>query len=320
MTSEITRRLQGIRHVALDLDGTVYNGGTLLSSTNPFLKIIADLGIGHTYLTNNPSKSTEDYLKHLRAFGLHATGENLYTSAQATIQFLKKMSPAPKKLFVLGTPSMCGEFSGAGFELVEAPDSVSLAPTGGEGQGEGANATTTPVGTTPTGHSPSPIPQSKIPNPKSQIPDAVVIGFDTTLTYPRLCRAAWWIKQGKPFIATNPDRVCPTDQPTVLVDCGSICAALTTATGRTPDAVMGKPDPTMLRGILERHQLQPAQLAMVGDRLYTDMEMARRAGALGVLVLTGETTAAEAAASDIPSLVVRDLAELGELLHTASKG
>ena len=62
-------------------------------------------------------------------------------------------------------------------------------------------------------------------------PQAVVVGFDTTLTYERLCRAAYWIAQGLPFIATHPDLVCPTDEPTVLVDCGSICAALTAATG-----------------------------------------------------------------------------------------
>ena len=51
-------------------------------------------------------------------------------------------------------------------------------------------------------------------------PDAVLVAFDTTLTYSRLCRAAWWISQGKYYVATNPDRVCPTDKPTVLVDCG----------------------------------------------------------------------------------------------------
>ena len=118
-----------------------------------------------------------------------------------------------------------------------------------------------------------------------------VVGFDTELTFARLCRAAYWISKGKPFIATHPDRICPTDQPTVLVDCGAICAALEQAAGRGPDVVLGKPDPCMLRGILSRHALAPEQLAMVGDRLYTDMAMARRAGALGVLVLTGETTA-----------------------------
>ena len=95
------------------------------------------------------------------------------------------------------------------------------------------------------------------------VPDAVVVGFDLTLTYERACRAAWWIQQGKLFVATNPDRVCPTDQPVVLVDCGSICAMLEKATGRAPDLVLGKPDPAMLSGILDRHGLRPAQIAMV---------------------------------------------------------
>ncbi len=71
----------------------------------------------------------------------------------------------------------------------------------------------------------------------------MVVGFDTELTYARLCRAAYWISQGKPFVATHPDRICPTDQPTVLVDCGAVCAALEQATGRKPDMVLGKPDP-----------------------------------------------------------------------------
>jgi NagD protein len=145
-----------------------------------------------------------------------------------------------------------------------------------------------------------------------------VVGFDLTLTYARLCRAAWWIKQGKPYFATNPDRVCPTDQPTVLVDCGSITAALEKATGRAPLAVMGKPDPAMLRGILRRHSLDSRNLAMVGDRLYTDMAMARRTGSLGVLVLTGETTAAEARKySPAPDIIVPTLAEFGDLLRQA---
>ena len=42
---------------------------------------------------------------------------------------------------------------------------------------------------------------------------------------------------------------------------------------------LGKPDPAMLRGILARHRLQPAEVAMVGDRIYTDIAMARRVSA-----------------------------------------
>jgi NagD protein len=148
-------------------------------------------------------------------------------------------------------------------------------------------------------------------------PEAVVVGFDTGLTYDRLCRAAWWISQGIPFIASHPDRVCPTDQPTVLIDCGAISACLTTATGISP-IVLGKPDPRMLDGVCRRYGLSPVQLGVVGDRLYTDIDMAQRAGAASVLVLTGETTAEQAASHDPPpDLIAQDLCEFGRFLNEA---
>jgi len=270
----IEARLKAIRHVALDMDGTIYRGGTLFETTGPFLLLLKEMGIGYTFLTNNPSKSVSDYLAHLGELGVDASKEQLYTSAQATIEFLRDERPGLKRLFVLGTPSMARQFTEAGFVLL--PDS-----------------------------------------PEAE-PDAVVVGFDLTLTYSRLCRAAWWISRGKPYFGTNPDRVCPTDEPTVLVDCGALIAALQTATGRAPELVFGKPDPSMIRGILHRHALKPSQLAMVGDRLYTDMDMAHRSGALGVLVLTGETTAAEAAAhKPAPDLVLSGLEEFGRRLRAA---
>ena len=117
------------------------------------------------------------------------------------------------------------------------------------------------------------------------------------------------------------DRVCPTDERTVLVDCGSVCAALREAAGRGPDIVLGKPDPRVLDGLLQQHGLQREQLAMVGDRLYTDMQMAQRAGVLGVLVLTGEASAGEAADHRPPlDLVVADLGQFGQLLKAAQDG
>ncbi|MEI6780322.1 MAG: HAD-IIA family hydrolase [Verrucomicrobiota bacterium] len=271
------KRLEDIRHVALDMDGTIYSGGTLFESTKPFLALLEGLGIGHTFLTNNSSKSAIDYIAHLHRIGITATAEQIYTSTQATIEYLRQQMPAVRRLFVLGTASMRRELEVAGFALTA--DSA------------------------------------------SDEPDGVLVGFDTELTFPRLCRAAYWISQDKPFVATHPDRVCPTDQPTVLVDCGAICAALKEAAGRGPDVVLGKPDPCMLRGILHRHALVPGQLAMVGDRLYTDMAMAHRAGAFGVLVLTGETTAAAAVKySPAPDLVASGLAEFADRLWEAQRG
>lgn len=273
---DLVLRLRAVQHVALDMDGTIYSGGTLFPFTIPFLQLLEEMGIGYTFLTNNSSRSTSDYLAHLEKIGIKASQDQLYTSTQATIEHLEQELPDLKRLFVLGTASMRQEMVEAGFMLTE--------------------------------------------DTAEDEPDAVVVGFDTGLVYRRLCRAAYWIKQGKYFIATHPDRICPTDQPTVLVDCGAICAALKEATGRGPDMTLGKPDPCMIRGILHRHALRPGQLAMVGDRLYTDVAMARRAGAFCVLVLTGETTAEQAAKhSPAPDLIVSGLDELGERLREARR-
>jgi NagD protein len=274
--NSLDARLRRLRHVALDLDGTIYLGRTLFPFTLSFLAQLRELRIGYTFLTNNSSKSTREYLAQLAALGISANASELYTSAQATIAYLQSTYPKADRLFVLGTSSLMGEFAEAGFALC-------------------------------------------VDDPADE-PDAVVVGFDTSLVFQRLCRAAYWIQKDKPFIATHPDFVCPTDQPTILVDCGSICAALEKTTDRKPNAVLGKPDPRMLEGILGRHHLQPDELAMAGDRLYTDMAMAHRAGALGVLVLTGETTERDAAEADLPiDLIVPDLGVLGERLREAHR-
>ena len=271
---ELMEHLRRIRHVALDMDGTIYMGMSLFPYTKPFLAGLKEMGIGYSFLTNNPSKSIADYLHKLDVLGIRATRDEMYTTALATIDYIREHYPAAKRLFLLGTPSMISEFEAAGFE--SAADSA------------------------------------------DDVPDVVVAAFDMTLQYDRLCRAAWWVSQGVPYIATNPDRVCPTDQPTVLVDCGSICKCLEHATGRTPDIVLGKPDPNMLTGIKERFGLRADEIAMVGDRIYTDVAMARNAGALGVLVLSGETTEEVASAADPqPDVTALSLKEFGELLKEA---
>ena len=275
-SAALAARLRRIRHVALDMDGTLYSGSRLFDGTKPFLALLTKLGIGWTFLTNNSSKSVADYVLHLQGMGIAARPGDFFTSTQATIQCLRESLPAVRKLFVLGTVSMRRELAAAGYRMTA----------------DRAN----------------------------DEPDAVIAGFDTALTFSRLCRAAWWIKSGKPYIASHPDSVCPTSEPTVLVDCGAVCAALHTATGRWPDMIPGKPDARMLHSLRQRLGLKPDELAMVGDRLYTDILMARRAKALGVLVLTGEATAEEASKSKMPpDLVVTDAGEFGRLLRMSQK-
>lgn len=288
LTPELKAKLSKIRHLALDMDGTIYLGSRLFPFTVDFLNSTEAAGVGHSFLTNNPTKSVADYIHKLEAMGIPATEDNMYTTSLAAIDYIKKTHPEAKRLFMLGTPSMVSQFEKAGFEqCADDPDDV---------------------------------------------PDVLVVAFDTTLVYPRLCRAAWWASQGIPYVATNPDRVCPTDQRVVLVDCGSLQKCIEHATGRRPDIVLGKPDPTMLQGIMDRHGLRSEEIAMVGDRIYTDTAMAHNAGAVGVLVLSGETTleTAEKVAEDArtnpnpefypPDIIVRDIEELGELILEAKKG
>jgi HAD superfamily hydrolase (TIGR01457 family) len=123
--------------------------------------------------------------------------------------------------------------------------------------------------------------------PGAKDPEAVVLSFDTTLTYRKLEKACLLLQKGLPYIATNPDRVCPADYGDIP-DCGAMAALIESATGRRPRYI-GKPNPAMARLGMRRIGADPARTAMIGDRLYTDIEMAALAGITAILVLSGET-------------------------------
>lgn len=137
----------------------------------------------------------------------------------------------------------------------------------------------------------------------------LLCGYDTELTYGKIEDACRLLSRGVEFLATNPDWVCPTLFGFVP-DCGSICELMRRATGRSP-VFVGKPHPAMIQLALEQTGYMAEQALMVGDRLYTDIACGVAAGVDTALVLTGEATAADAAASDTPpTCIFQDLAEL----------
>lgn len=140
-------------------------------------------------------------------------------------------------------------------------------------------------------------------------PEAVVCGLDRRLTYERLKRACFALRDGAPLIATNPDLSLPTEQG-FLPGNGATLAYLQAATGVTP-LVIGKPEATMLGVAMERIGALPAETAIVGDGLLTDMLAGERAGVTKILVLTGVATRADLATSPIqPDYVFDSLAGL----------
>lgn len=141
-------------------------------------------------------------------------------------------------------------------------------------------------------------------------PDCVVLGFDKTLCYRKLEIATLLIRKGVRFIATHPDKVCPTEYG-YIPDCGAMTALLSTATDVDP-LVIGKPQPLMAQMALKRLNLAPENVAIIGDRLYTDIRMGCDAGLMTVLVLSGETTSEslQQAVEISPDVVVESLAAL----------
>jgi len=131
-------------------------------------------------------------------------------------------------------------------------------------------------------------------NPDSATPEYVVLGFDTELVYEKLKKAAFFMLDDIPLLATHPDLVCPTPEGPIP-DIGAMLALFEKATGKKALKIFGKPNVEMVLHIMKKHRVTAKNVAMVGDRIYTDMELANRLGCDFFLVLSGETSAQQAA-------------------------
>lgn len=142
----------------------------------------------------------------------------------------------------------------------------------------------------------------------------IVMGFDTELTFRKLEDVSRLLLTREiPYIATNPDLVCPTEFGSVP-DCGSVCQMIFNATGKRP-VVIGKPSPLMPELAMDRLGYAKDETCVVGDRIYTDIKSGLNAGITGILVMSGETTPEILAASeDKPHLVLEDGGEILEAL------
>ncbi len=141
----------------------------------------------------------------------------------------------------------------------------------------------------------------------------VIAAFDRTLDYRKLNIAFQALRRGARFYATNPDRTCPVENGEIP-DAAAVIAALEATTGRKVEKIFGKPSRYMIEAALEILNLPPERCAMVGDRLETDIRMAKENGLLGILVLTGVTRPEDLEHSPIkPDYVLSSLAELPAL-------
>ena len=230
---------QGMKIVLLDLDGTIHLGGMPIPGAVDFIQRCHENGIKTIFLSNNSSRSVNEYVVKLNSMGIDACADDILLSTHDCIQWLKMKKWT--KVYSLGTKSMKEMMVENGIECLE--DGV----------------------------------------------DCVVLGYDTELTYEKLSKATSLIHQNIPLVATHPDIVCPSPDGG-LPDVGAILKMIELTTGVQPTIITGKPRSEMILTRLEIEGVKPSNVAMIGDRLYTDMEMARSSGVVSILVLTGEAT------------------------------
>ena len=260
----VDNSLNEIDAVFLDLDGTIYLGGELIPGALEFLQRCNDRGVKRFFLSNNSSRSVNQYLEKLQGFGIPAEPADVLLSTHDLLSWLNKNNIT--KTWLIGTDGMN--------TMLEVQGIIT----------------------------------------DSDAPEYVVLGYDTEINYHKIAQASIYLHQGVPLVASHPDMECPSPDGG-LPDVGAYLAMLKATTGVEPSHITGKPNAGMILHKIEELGLSPERCAMIGDRLYTDIAMANRAGCVGVLVLSGEATMEDVAlleetAEQFPTLIVESVANL----------
>ena len=135
--------------------------------------------------------------------------------------------------------------------------------------------------------------------------DTVLLGYDTELDYKKITKVCDLLDAGADYYATNIDMVCPIEGGRYLPDCGSFANMFEEAVHRRPK-FLGKPDRTMIDIIAKAQNVPYNEIAMVGDRIYTDVKTGINAGVTSILVLSGETTMEDYKKSDVKPTFILD--------------
>lgn len=259
----------------LDMDGTFYLENDILDGALDFLEAVKRAGKRYIFFTNNSSTSAELYIEKLARMNCNITRDMIMTSGDVMTSYLNTNYPG-ETVYLLGTKPLEDSFKAAGINLFNLENSDALANM-------------------------------------DQRPDIVVVGFDKTLTFEKLSNACTYIREGALFLATHLDINCPM-KGGFIPDCGAICKAIELSTGKEPRFV-GKPFKETVDMVVAATGVPKERIAFVGDRIYTDVATGVKNGAMGVLVLTGETHREDIGKFDCdPDVVFESIKEMGQLL------
>jgi phosphoglycolate/pyridoxal phosphate phosphatase family enzyme len=281
--------------VALDLDGVVWRGDEVLPGTREVLEDVLRRDLDLRYVTNNSTAHRETVSDRLAAAGLPAGAERVLTSGSVCGVWLRAQLPERSAVMVVGEEGLLRELREAGLDAYHVSDDREMP------EGTAARAVTAMR----TG---------------AVAPAALVVGMDRSFTYKTLATAQAALAVGAHYVATNADATFPTPDG-LLPGAGSIVAAVSAAAQREPELV-GKPSAALAETLASITAVPAAATLFVGDRLETDIAMAKAAGMVAALTLTGVTSDEDLWRAEItgewvlPDHVLRSLEDLPDLLDS----
>jgi HAD superfamily hydrolase (TIGR01450 family) len=259
----------------VDLDGVVWIGRDPVPGSPQALRSLLEAGKGLAFVTNNPSRPPGAYAERLRGLGVEVSEEQIVTAGMVVARLAGEAAGPDGSAFVIGAEALREMVAATGARLLD---------------GEPARQA-----------------------------DVVVVSGHRGFDYEQLLNAKLALDGGAALFATSHDPTMPMpggEWPGT----GAILAAVEVASGR--EAVIGgKPERHLFEMAIEAiggsnstpdgEQGRGGRLAMIGDRLMSDIEGGRRAGLETILVLSGTTSRGEAEAADpAPDHVLEDLASL----------
>ncbi|KAH7272822.1 hypothetical protein MRS44_003325 [Fusarium solani] len=282
----------------LDCDGVLWSGDHVYDGVPETIALLRSKGKRTVFVTNNSTKSRDEYLKKLTNLGIPSEKDDVFGSSYSAAIYISRILKLPEgkhKVFIIGEAGIEKELESEGIAHVGGTDEAfrrDITPEDFKGIADGS-----------------------LLDPEVGV---VLCGLDFHVNYLKLAHAMHYVKRGAIFLATNTDSTLPMHQDFFL-GAGSCHYPVVHATGQTPLA-LGKPSQAMMDAVEGKFQLNRARTCMVGDRLNTDIKFGIEGKLGGTLhVLTGVHKKADWEKEDAIAVPSFYADKLSDLLLSAEK-
>jgi 4-nitrophenyl phosphatase len=267
--SDVPKFLDSFDTFLLDCDGVLWRGSTLLPRTKEVLQQLRSMGKRLLFVTNNSTKSREDYKGVFAKFGIEVSAEEIISSSSAVAHYLKDEAKFTQTAYVVGEAGITRELDALGISWIGGTD-----------------------------HKENMTMQELEHIELDPRIGAVFVGLDTNINYRKVAYAKLHLRNRPDtlFLATNADSTFPSAGH-MLPGSGTMVAMVEACSGRKA-LVIGKPSKTLVDLIVHQYGLDRERTCMVGDRLNTDIQFGLNGGISTLLVLTGVTSEEELLSPD----------------------